>query len=122
MELGFKSRWERLRKILSSRFFNRPTLTVAEELLGWDACTLDLYLPEREAVRPILMMETVLGKQVDLPFASRTHHLTARMRQCIQDGGQLILPEALESADPVVEPDAQPHIGTGEGVLLAGHL
>lgn len=87
---------QRLSSAITPEAAARIIVAVADELLGWDACTLDLYLPESDAVRPILMMETVLGEKVDMPFAAREHNLTARMRQCIEQGGQLILPEETE--------------------------
>ncbi|HTG50236.1 MAG TPA: PAS domain-containing protein, partial [Gemmatimonadales bacterium] len=47
----------------------RVIVGVAEELLGWDACSLDLYSPETDAIHAVLTMDTMNGRRVDVPHA-----------------------------------------------------
>jgi PAS domain S-box-containing protein len=77
----------------------RIILNTAQKLLGWDAGSIELYSPAQDIVHPIMNMEMMLGRRVEVPD-TRSHPPTPRMRQCLKDGGQLIL-----SADPATLAD-----------------
>src|SRR6185312_8729215 len=47
----------------------RIIVGVAQELLGWDACSFDLYFPESRRVQAVLSMDSVDGPPVDVPHA-----------------------------------------------------
>jgi PAS domain S-box-containing protein len=43
-------------------------LDVAQELLGWDACVVELYAPPNNAVVSVILMDTVNGRKKEFPF------------------------------------------------------
>ena len=47
----------------------RIIVGVAQELLGWDACTLDLYFPETNQVQDVLTMDSFDGPPRGRPAA-----------------------------------------------------
>jgi PAS domain S-box-containing protein len=63
----------------------------AQDLFGWDSCTLDLYDAEHDVIHPMLNVDTIGGKQVDVtPFISGRKP-TPRGRRVINHGPELIL-------------------------------
>lgn len=69
----------------------RTIVGVAQELLGWDACSFDLYFPETERVQAVLSMDRVEGLTVDVPHvytSAAPGPMTARV---LHDGAQLVL-------------------------------
>ena len=79
----------------------RIIANVADELLGWDACFLDLYLPETNTVDPLLTVDTVDGKRQDVPPANKGAPSQVS-RRTIEEGKQLILREVLEPDNRLV--------------------
>ena len=58
----------------------RIIVGVAQELIGWDACTLDLYFPETNQVQDVLTMDSFDGgPPVDVPSA---YDQATRRRRC----------------------------------------
>ena len=47
----------------------RTIVGVAQELLGWDACSLDLYFPDTHRVQAVLSMDSLDGPPRDVPHA-----------------------------------------------------
>jgi PAS domain S-box-containing protein len=66
-------------------------VAVAEQLVGLDACTLDLYSPETDRLEYVLNQDTVGGQRVDCPAVYNNLPPSARIRRVIETGGQLIL-------------------------------
>jgi PAS domain S-box-containing protein len=65
----------------------------AHELFGWDSCTLDLYDADRDLVNPILTIDTIGGRCVDVtPFVAGIPP-TPKGRRVIDRGAELILRE-----------------------------
>ncbi|MEW6303674.1 MAG: ATP-binding protein [Verrucomicrobiota bacterium] len=62
---------------------------VAQELLGWDACSLALYSGKQSQVLPLIAVDTVEGRRVDVPPPSYTP--TPMMLRVKEQGAQLIL-------------------------------
>lgn len=65
---------------------------VADKLLGWDACTVDLFAPGAEdRLEPVLYMDTIDGARrlVTSPIAGQT--ATTMTRQTLAEGPRLIL-------------------------------
>lgn len=63
----------------------------AQDLFGWDSCTLDLYDAEHDVIHPMLNVDTMGGKQVNVaPFISGRKP-TPRGRGVIDHGPELIL-------------------------------
>jgi two-component system, cell cycle sensor histidine kinase and response regulator CckA len=79
----------------------RIIVGVAQDLLGWDACSLDLYFPERDAIGAVLTMDTIEGRRVDVPHAYPGGPPSPMARRVLTEGPQLILREPL--ADPSAE-------------------
>jgi two-component system, cell cycle sensor histidine kinase and response regulator CckA len=67
----------------------RIIVGVAQELLGWDCCSLDLYFPESDRVQAVLSMDTLDGSPADVPHAytaTTPGPVTARV---IREGAKL---------------------------------
>jgi PAS domain S-box-containing protein len=62
---------------------------VAHELIGWDACSLDLYAAEQDKVYPVINIEQ--GKHLDVPPAYQAQPPSLIVRKVLAEGGQLIL-------------------------------
>jgi PAS domain S-box-containing protein len=78
-------------------------MAAAEQLLGLDACTLDLYSPESDGLSHVLNRDTINGQRVDCPTVYENQAPSPRMRRTIESGAQLILRD-----DPqAVSPDAK---------------
>jgi PAS domain S-box-containing protein len=82
----------------------RIIVGVAEELLGWDACSLDLYSPETDTIHAVLTMDTMNGRRVDVPHAYPSGPPGPMTRRMLSDGSQLILREASEVPDAGLMP------------------
>jgi PAS domain S-box-containing protein len=78
----------------------RIIVGVAQELLGWDACTLDLYFPETNRVQDVLTMDSFGGPPVDVPSANTSSLPTPMFARVLREGALLILrPDSSEPAD-----------------------
>ena len=64
---------------------------VADELFGWDACSLDVYDAKEDLIFPILSIYTINGKRVDVPPAYVGRPPSQIVRRVLEHGGQLIL-------------------------------
>ncbi|MCX6032541.1 MAG: GAF domain-containing protein [Chloroflexi bacterium] len=69
-------------------------MDVADELLGWDACSFDLYSEETGTTAPVLNMDIVAGRRAAVPPAYPGASLTPTTRRLLTEGGQLILRDA----------------------------
>ena len=84
----------------------RVIVGVAQELLGWDGCSFDLYFPETDRVQAVLSMDSMDGPPADVPHAytaTSPGPVTARV---VREGAQLV-------------PDSGPR-GAGEGLIPFG--
>src|SRR5205823_3463102 len=68
---------------------------IASDLLGWDAAYLHLYSREDHRIIPILTIDTVNGKRVDLPSDSFELNPTSWMTDVMKNGARLIDRETL---------------------------
>ncbi len=71
---------------------------VADELLGWDACFLDLYSDETDTTEPLLTIDTLDGVRLEVP-PKNFGVPTPVERKTIEEGKRLIF----------VEPDTDDH-------------
>ena len=76
----------------------RIIVAVAQELLGWDACTLDLYFPETNQVQDVLTMDSIDGPPADVPAANTTSIPTPMFARVLREGPLLILRQDDEAA------------------------
>jgi signal transduction histidine kinase len=87
----------------------RIIVGVAQDLLGWDACSLDLYFPESNAVQAVLTMDSLDGgTPVDVPHAYAAGPPGPMSLKVLDQGAQLILREEMELAEGELLP-----FGTG---------
>jgi two-component system cell cycle sensor histidine kinase/response regulator CckA len=76
----------------------RIIVGVAQELLGWDSCSLDLYFPETETIRAVLTMDTINGRRGDVAHAYPGGPPGPMTRRVLAEGSQLILRVTPEDA------------------------
>jgi PAS domain S-box-containing protein len=69
----------------------RIIANVAQDLLGWDSCTVELYSAEENRIQPVLNIDTVNGRPADVPPHYAGPQPSPIMQRVIADGPQLIL-------------------------------
>ncbi len=69
----------------------RLIVEVAGELLGWDACTVELYDSATDRCQPVLRMDVLDGQRQEAPPESTSVAPSPRRRRTIEAGAQLIL-------------------------------
>ncbi len=70
----------------------RIIASVAQDVLGWDAYSLDLYFAETETVQAIVSMDRIgNGEPVDVPHAYASGPPGPMTRKVLAEGAQLIL-------------------------------
>ncbi len=81
----------------------RIIVAVAQELIGWDACTLDLYHPETNQVQDVLILDTLdYGPPVDVPPAYIQTTPGPMFARILREGATLILRPSAEATDGLV--------------------
>ena len=94
---------QRLSTAVTAQEAARVIMDVADELLGWDAATLDHYLPEQDRLEPVLTIDTMNGRRVDVaPAYTGTPSPVAR--RTLEEGGQLILRDPSSLVPPGLIP------------------
>jgi len=68
-------------------------VVVADQLLGWDCCTVDLYSLEKNQIHSVLNQDTVNGQHVNFPPAYDAKEPSPLTRRAIENGALLILKE-----------------------------
>ena len=71
---------------------------IADSLLGFDACFIDLYSPEKDITYHVLNIDTVDNQKVEYP-ASSAGQITPLKRRVLDEGRFLILRETQEERD-----------------------
>lgn len=71
----------------------RIIVEAADELFGWDACTLDLYDAQTDRCHPVLCLDVINGRRQDVPPAYADAPPTPSIRRAIEHGAELILRE-----------------------------
>jgi PAS domain S-box-containing protein len=69
----------------------RIIVQAAQDLIGWEGCSLDLYLPERDTVQAVLSMDSFGGPPVDVPHVYLEGPPGEMTRKVLEEGAQLIL-------------------------------
>lgn len=69
----------------------RAIVQAADALLGWDSCSVDLDIVEKDLIFPVLNIDTIDGQRTDVPPAYAGVAPSAVARQVLQEGGQIIL-------------------------------
>src|SRR5919112_616433 len=68
----------------------RTIVGVAQELLGWDACSFDLYFPETGRMQAVLSMDSVDGPPADVPHAYTSTVPGPMTARVVREGAQLV--------------------------------
>ncbi|MGD0260645.1 MAG: PAS domain S-box protein [Verrucomicrobiota bacterium] len=79
----------------------RLLLQVADELFGWDACAFYLYSPETDLAQPVLYMDIIDGRRVEVPPPTLPGKPSPVDCRVIEKGAELILKEA---SSPAMDP------------------
>ncbi|HEY7612307.1 MAG TPA: PAS domain S-box protein [Gemmatimonadales bacterium] len=83
----------------------RTIASAAQDVLGWDAYSLDLYSPESDTVRAVVSMDRVGGGEpVDVPHAYPSGPAGAMTHKVVTEGAQLILREFPSAAGEGLTP------------------
>jgi PAS domain S-box-containing protein len=80
----------------------RIIVGVAQELLGWDCCTFDLYFPDTGLVQAVLSMDSIDGPPVDVPPAYNATAPSPAVARVIREGGQLLPGSGAGAAEGLV--------------------
>jgi PAS domain S-box-containing protein len=75
---------------------------VADELLGWDAFLLDLYVAEEDAISPVLMMDVVGGQRKEVARPSMDRSPSPMARRILREGALLLEDEEAAAAADLV--------------------
>ncbi len=96
--VAFSALGQRLSTATTVEGAARVVVEVADELLGWDACSFDLYSPEEDVVFPILAIDIINGQRTEALNDLARAKPSAMMRRVLEKGGQLVLHEDPEAA------------------------
>ncbi|MCI0396032.1 MAG: GAF domain-containing protein, partial [Chloroflexi bacterium] len=89
---AFASLAQELNSITSAQEAARIVVRVADELIGWDACSLSLRIPGSDWMRTVLNMDLVDGRRVEVPPVQPGGGEPSSMaRRVMVEGKQLIL-------------------------------
>jgi two-component system cell cycle sensor histidine kinase/response regulator CckA len=90
---AFQALGQRLNSATSSEEAARITLQVADDLLGWDACWLELWDRESERRHTVLNVDVIDGRRTEVASPYPDALASARARQTIEKGPSLELRE-----------------------------
>lgn len=82
---------QRLNQATSTREAAAIIVEVADDLLGWDSCMLDIYHPERDSTESVLLIDLVDGERRVFPPNLNDRNPSPVMRKTLTEGAQLIL-------------------------------
>jgi PAS domain S-box-containing protein len=101
---AFSRLGQQLSGVKNAREAAEIIVKVADQLLGWDACTVDLYAPERDRLVHVLNRDTVNGRREDFPAVYHDEPPSPRLRRTIAGEGQLILKDEAAGMSPEAVP------------------
>jgi PAS domain S-box-containing protein len=76
----------------------RIIVAAADDLLQWDACYLDLYSIEDDTITPVLNVDIVNGRRIEVPPAYAGIEPSPFVRRVIAEGAQLICREGPDTS------------------------
>ncbi len=83
----------KLSSAISAEEAAKVIVETADELFGWDACTLNLYSPDEDKIYPVLSIDTIRGQKLEIPSTEIDQHPTTRTRRILTQGAELVLRE-----------------------------
>ncbi len=90
-DVAFATVAQRLGAASSAEDAARAVADAADDLLGWDAFALYLYIPEEDALRPVLSFDEVGGRRMAVAAPIAVTRPSRLIRRVFAAGGQLIL-------------------------------
>lgn len=84
---------KRLNWVTSPEEAARILLSVADELIGWDACWVELFGPDQRTTSTLLLMDVVDGRRVEVPSSEPDPAARRLARQVAAGGPRLVLRE-----------------------------
>lgn len=101
---AFSELGRRLSAAETPRAASEIIVELADRLVGWDCCVVDLYSAADDTISTLLCKDIVNGRRCDVEGANAVRFLTSRARRVLTRGGELELRE-----DPVsMPPDSFP--------------
>src|SRR5690606_17587011 len=82
----------------------RAILETADDVFGWDAAHLNLYLPERSGTFAVLNVDTVNGRKISFPPPPFTEPVSPMAQRIMSEGAILLNGDALESQRQTLVP------------------
>ena len=101
---AFSKLGHRLSATKTARAAAEIIVEVADQLIGWDACWLDLYSAEDDLLSQVLYEDIIQGKRQACPPDSNHRPPSPMARRVIADGGQLILKSESKQMQPGTVP------------------
>jgi len=90
---AFSALGQRLSAVPTARAAAEIIVDVADQLLGWDACLLDLYSPAENILCQVLYADIIDGRRTECSPTGDLDPPFGLVLRTIQEGGQLILKE-----------------------------
>jgi PAS domain S-box-containing protein len=87
----FSNLGQKLNSATTAEEAARIIASTADALMGWDACTIDLYSQQEDMISSILTVDSIQGRRVDVPPVSPQQPPSNRMRRILEAGAELIL-------------------------------
>lgn len=100
----FISLGERLSSARTKKEAAKVIFDVADKLLGWDSCVLDLYSYKKNKTFNVLKIDTVNGVRKEFISNPEGDSLSARSQDVIKNGGQIILRKKPFKVDEYLNP------------------
>jgi PAS domain S-box-containing protein len=90
----------KLSSVVTAEEAAKVIVETADDLFGWDACTLNLYSPDEDKIYPILSIDTIRGEKLEIPRQEIDKIPTTRTRRILKQGAELVLREEPLSITP----------------------
>ena len=101
---AFSHLGQRLSATNTARSAAEIIVDVADQVLGWDSCWLDLYSASEDSLSNVLLADIVDGKRVFCAPARQNRTPSGLARRAMQDGGQLLFKSDPTKMDPSALP------------------
>ena len=88
---AFSQLGQRLSSATTAAAAARIIVEVADSLLGWDSCGIELCSPDQQTITSVLGIDLINGQRVDVTGPYLNASPSRMMRQAMEEGPQLIL-------------------------------
>ncbi len=101
---AFSQLGERLNSATTTTAAARIIVEVADTLLGWDSCGIDLCSPDQQVVTSILGVDLIDGQRADVTGGYANAAPSRAMRLAMEQGAQLVLRQPPFQISPDFQP------------------